>query len=195
MTDGIAGRWYVKFLEVLRLHENSSAFRDAALAARLMPWTSTLTKVVVATCEASGWKSAAKGHRSTLLPAARQEYLGLDVVAFEQSGDCRWRFPVAAFELENSKSDDRVAYSVWKVLCIRAHLRVVFCYRQDSSDGSKLVRHLSAELSKAMAIPERSILRGETMLIVGSRSEMGTFPYGFFKEWVFDPNLGRFKRP
>src|SRR5215471_9379116 len=149
MTDG--QRWFTKFLEILREHGSSAALRDAALASRLTPWTTHLTKIVVATCEASGWSSAAKGHLSTLLPVTRQEYLGLDMVAFEPVGDHRWRFPVAAFELENSANDDRVAYSVWKVLCIRTHLRVVFCYRGDSVGGSRLARHLSAELCKAMA--------------------------------------------
>jgi hypothetical protein len=120
--------------------------------------------------------------------------LGLDVVAFERAGDRRWRFPVAIFELENSLADDRVAYSLWKVLCVRAKLRVLFCYRRDANEASRLVRHLSDEVVRAMEIPERTALGGETLIVVGSRNEAATFPYGFFKEWLFDPNLGRFNR-
>ena len=142
-----------------------------------------------------GWVAAAKGNRSSLLPVAREEYLTLDVVAFEPAGDRRWRFPVAAIELENSRDDDQVAYSLWKVLCTRADLRIVFCYRKDSATGAMLVRHLSEQVAKAMEIRERTQLRGDTMLIVGSRDESESFPYGFFKEWVFDTNLGRFGRP
>lgn len=120
--------------------------------------------------------------------------LGLDVIAFEPEGERRWRFPVAVFELENSATDDRVAYSLWKVLCIRSQLRVVFCYRQDAAEGAKLVRHLSAEAKQAMELSERAALGGETLVVVGSRDESKTFPYGFFKDWIYDTNVGRFGR-
>ena len=61
-------------------------------------------------------------------------------------------------------------------------------------DGSKLVRHLAAEVARAMEIPERTALTGETLVVVGSRDETKTFPYGFFKDWLFDANVGRFGR-
>jgi hypothetical protein len=194
MADGFAEQWFGKFIETVRHHDASTALRDAALAVELGPWAKALTTIVVASCEEMGWKSAARGHRSSLLPASREEYLGLHVVAFELAGDRRWRFPVAVFELENSLADDRVTYSLWKVLCVRAQLRVVFCYRPDAPVGSKLVRHLSTEIAQAIAAPERMALGGETLVIVGSRNESRTFPYGFFKDWLFDLNLGRFGR-
>ena len=106
----------------------------------------------------------------TLLRSSQQETV---------AGD----FPIAAIELENSREDDRVAYSLWKVLCTRAELRIVFCYRKDAAEGNTLVRHLSEQVAQAMGIQERTRIGGETMLIVGSRNESGTFPYGFFKEW------------
>lgn len=194
MAGDLADQWFGKFMEMLRHHDASAALRDAALAAELGPWTKALTTIVVASCGEMGWKSAARGHRSGLLPVPRQEYLGLDVVAFEPAGDRRWRFPVAVFELENSLANDRVTYSLWKVLCVRTQLRVVFCYRQDATEGSKLVRHLSSEIAQAINVPERLPLGGETMVVVGSRNESRTFPYGFFKDWLFDLNLGRFGR-
>jgi hypothetical protein len=194
MADGLAEQWFGKFMETVRHHDASARLRDAALAAELGPWTKALTTIVVASCEEMRWKSAARGHRSSLLPVPRQEYLGMDVVAFEPAGDRRWRFPVAVFELENSLADDRVTYSLWKVLCVRTQLRVVLCYRQDATEGSKLVRHLSTEIAQAIEAPERMALGGETLVVVGSRNERGTFPYGFFKDWMFDENLGRFGR-
>ncbi len=194
MGEVLAERWFAKFMETVRRHDASATLRDAALRAQLSEWTRALTAVVVGTCEAMEWKGAAKGHRSSLLPVSRQEYLGLDVIAFEPAGDRRWRFPIAVFELENSTEDDRVAYSMWKVLCVRTQLRVVFCYRQDATEGSSLVRHLSAEVARAMGIAERTEMGGETIVIVGSRDETRTFPYGFFKDWLFDANLGRFGR-
>jgi len=98
------------------------------------------------------------------------------------------------FELENSRDDNRVAYSLWKVFCIRATLRVVFCYRRDAEEGAELVRHLNEEVVRAMAIAERAALGGETLLVVGSRNEAATFPYGFFKDWTLDANTARFSR-
>src|SRR5437667_9961832 len=155
MPDALAPLWYGKFMDVVQRHESSALLKDAAIRGQLGKWTSALTGVVCSTCNAMGWKAAAKGNRSTLLPVAREEYLALDVVAFQPAGDRRWRFPVAAIELENSGTDDRVAYSLWKVLCTRAELRVVFCYRKDAAKGSALVSHLSDQVTKAMGIDER----------------------------------------
>lgn len=194
MPESLSGRWYAKFMDTVRQHPASAALQEAAQRAQLTEWTRALTTIVVGTCEAMAWKGVAKGHKSTILPVPRQEFLGLDVVAFEPAGERRWRFPVAVFELENSTAADRVAYSLWKVLCVRSQLRVVFCYRQDFGDGSKLVRHLAAEVARAMEIPERTAVTGETLVVVGSRDEAKTFPYGFFKDWLFDANVGRFSR-
>jgi hypothetical protein len=181
-------------MEVVQKHESSTPLREAAIQGQLGRWTTALIDVVCAACEETGWESSAKGHVTKLLPVARSEYLGLDVVAFEREGERRWRFPIAVFELENSREDDLVAYSLWKVLCIRAKVRVVFCYRRDATQGNSLVRHLSEQVAHAMEIQDRAALSGETMLIVGSRSEAATFPYGFFKEWLFDLNIGKFVR-
>ena len=191
---GVAERWYREYMAIVQQHEAAAVLRDAAIAGDLARWTQALTGVVVSTCEDIGWNAAAKGHRSSLLPVAREEYLSLDVVAFASTGDQRWRFPVAVFELENSDQDDRVAYSLWKVLCVRASLRVVFCYRRDASSRAALVRPLADEIVGATGIAERAQVGGETMLVIGSRDEAGTFPYGFFKEWSLDMNTARFVR-
>jgi hypothetical protein len=194
MRDGLAERWFAKFMETVRQHPASPDLQEAAQRAQLTEWTRALTAIVVGSCDAMSWKGVAKGHKSTILPVPRQEFLGLDVVAFEPAGERRWRFPIAVFELENSTADDRVAYSLWKVLCVRSQLRVVFCYRRHSGDGARLVRHLAAEVARAMEIPERAAVTGETLVVMGSRDETKTFPYGFFKDWLFDANVGRFGR-
>jgi hypothetical protein len=192
--DSVAQRWFAAFMETVKRHEASSALREAAESAELKRWTEALTGIVVGTFPEIGWRGAARGHRSDLLPVPRSEYMELDVVAFETAGNRRWRFPVGVFELENSPVDDLVAYSLWKVLCVRASLRVVFCYRRDASEGAELVRHLADHVVQAMEIPTRTGLGGETLIIVGSRSEAATFPYGFFKDWTLDANTARFRR-
>jgi hypothetical protein len=181
-------------MQTVKTHENSLALREAAGSGALRLWTETLTGIVIGTFPAMGWHGAARGYRSSLLPVARTEYLALDAVAFETAGDRRWRFPVGVFELENSPVDDFVSYALWKVLCVRANLRVVFCYRSNANEGARLVRHLGDEIMQAMEIESRAGLTGETLLVVGSRSETATFPYGFFKDWTLNPNTARFYR-
>jgi len=189
-----ADSWFGVFMETVQTHETSAALREAAVSGDLKRWTEALTGVVVGTFPKMGWRGAARGHGSDLLPVPRSEYMELDVVAFEAAGDRRWRFPVGVFELENSFVDDLIAYSLWKVLCVRASLRVVFCYRRDASEGSELVRHLADQVIDTMEIPVRSGLGGETLVIVGSRSEIATFPYSVFKGWRLDANTARFRR-
>jgi hypothetical protein len=194
IVKSVAQRWFGAFMGTLKTHETSTALRDAMQTGALKHWTQALTSVVVGTFSHMGWRGAARGHKSDLLPVSRSEYLALDVVAFEIAGERRWRFPVSVFELENSTTDDLVAYSLWKVLCVRANLRVVICYRRDANDGSELMRHLADEVVQSMEIPKRSGLGGETIVIVGSRSETATFPYGFFKDWTLEANTARFYR-
>lgn len=171
--------------------ENVAPLRAAALNERLAAWTEALTRVVVATCEALGWQASAKGHQLEFLPEPRSEYLALDVMAFPE-GEKRWRFPAAVVELENSIGDGRIAYSLWKVLCVRADLRAVFCYRKDAERGPALVRFLRDEVVHAMTLAGRVSLEGETIVVVGCRDESEYFPYGFFKWWQLDPSAGTF---
>jgi len=197
MTASLAEAWYASFMETLRRHEASRPLKEAAAAGRLGDWTQALTSIVVDVCQQMGWQTAARWHRADVLPVSRSEYLALDAMAFDVGRDGispHWPFPVAVFELENSSQDDKVAYSLWKVLCVRARLRVVFCYRRDVAAGGALVRHLGDAVVGSLSIEERVSMVGETMLVVGSRAEESTFPYGFFKSWLLDVNTGRFAR-
>jgi len=184
--------WQAKFWEIVKEPESAGALKKAATDGALGDWTGILTSVVVKTCESMGWKASARGHKSNLLPVRRSEYLSLDVMAFAD-GDKKWRFPTAVFELENSEDIDSIAYSLWKILCVRAELRAVFCYCSSPEDRASLVNRLSQQIVKALDLPVRAELKGETLVVVGSRAESATFPYGFFKWWRLDSNTGRFR--
>ena len=136
--------------------------------------------------------SAAKGNKLHILPVPHSEYLTLDVMAFAPTSAGGWCFPVAVAELENSSDKVRIAYSLWKVLCVRSDLRIVFCYRHSFADAPALVSYLGQEVVKALPIEDRMSLKGETCVVVGSRNESATFPYGFFKWWQLDKNTGNF---
>lgn len=191
MTQTLAEKWQSAFLKIIQQHEYSPFLKEAALQERLSDWTKALTSVVIETSKSMGWQASAKGHYLQMLPVSRSEYLALDVVAFPD-GKKRWRFPVAVLELENSKDDDRIAYSLWKVMCVRADLRIVFCYRRGADEGSRLISFLRDEVIHAMGLINRINLEGETLLVVGSRDSSATFPYGFFKWWHLDTNTGTF---
>lgn len=192
MAIALAEKWREVFWQTLRQHEHANALREAALCERLGDWTRALTTVVVSTCQEIGWQAAAKGHRLAALPVPNSEYLNLDVTALAVDEN-RWRFPVAIFELENSPTDDRVAYSLWKVLCVRADLRLVFCYRRDRNAGAVLTRRLSNEVINAFDVSRRLNLEGETLLVIGSRDEAATFPNNFFRWWLLEYNIGSFR--
>lgn len=183
--------WRSVFWEIIQGNDGTASLKNAAQTSSLQQWTKALTAAVVATSHALGWRASAVGHKLDLLPVSRSEYLALDVVAFAD-GRRRWRFPTMVAELENSRSTDRIAYSLWKVLSVRADLRIVFCYRRRPEDGPDLVRFLESEVVQAMELAGRVSLDGETVVVVGSTNEAEYFPYGFFKWWQLDAGTGKF---
>ena len=166
--------------------------RQASVAGDLTRWTQAITGLVAQSMRGLGLEVAAKGHRCTALPVAREEYLALDVTAFPHARSA-WRFPAIVCELENSARDDVVAYALWKVLCIRNALRVVFCYRSARSEAPRLIGSLADCVVGAMALQDLERLSADTLVFVGSRSDSDTFPYGFFQAWILNRNLGRFE--
>ena len=108
-------------------------------------------------------------------------------------GPKRWLFPTVVMELENSQQADKIAYSLWKVLCVRADLRFVFCYRKETSAAPALIQHLRQEVIDAMGLIRRVNLEGRTFVVVGSRNDAETFPFGFFRWWELNPQTGRFE--
>ena len=111
------------------------------------------------------------------------------------SSGCSSRpLPSAAFELENHAKDDRVAYALWKVLCLRVGLRVVFAYRPDWERSRRLVNAAGSDVIGGLRAEERTAIDGQTVLVVGNRGEGETFPWGYFKFWMLDTSLGRFEK-
>jgi hypothetical protein len=198
MAETLFATWHDAFLATVQEPQTAEPLKGASLAADMMAWTAHLTTAVVQSCEELGWPAAARGHRLALLPLAGQEYLSIDVMTFpkqnEESATFRWPMPLAAIELENARDDERVAYSLWKVLCVRAPLRVVFAYRPNWEQSRALVQALQESVIGGMGPAERMALGGETVVIVGNRGEGETFPWGYFKCWRLDTNLGRFEK-
>ena len=187
--------WRVAFLNVVQEPEVAAPLKTASLAEDLKTWTACLTAAVVASCRNLGWLAAAKGHRLDELPQPGQEYLNMDVMAFSGSPAAgRWRLPIAAFELENHRTDDRVGYSLWKVLCLRTELRVVFAFRRDWEESRRSVDAIGRDVVGSLTVAERMAVAGKTALIIGNRGDGESFPWGYFKMWLLDTNVGRFEK-
>ncbi len=187
-----ATNWQRAFLSTIQQVAYAEPLRQAAANGRLRPWTTAMRTAVIVTCQQMGWEATAQNHKLPSTPIPRSEYLAIDVMAF-LPGKTKWRFPVAVMELENQQDDDYIAYTLWKLLCVRAALRVVYCYRPQAEQGSSLTRLLSQEVVAAMSVEERMALGGETLVVVGGQANMETFPYGFFRWWQLEQNTGRLR--
>jgi hypothetical protein len=87
----LAAGWADTFMATLQQYENAGPLKEAALAEKLGDWTRQLTAVVVQSCQRLGWRAAARGFALNQLPQAGQEYLGIDVMAFESSETAQGR--------------------------------------------------------------------------------------------------------
>jgi hypothetical protein len=71
---------------------------------------------------------------------------------------------------------------------------VVFAYRPDWERSRQLVNAIATDVVGGLRPEQRTALDGQTVLVVGNRGEGETFPWGYFKFWALDTNLGRFEK-
>ena len=109
-----------------------------------------------------------------------------------------WTLGAGVGDSNGNGADDKVTastgYSLWKVLCINTRLRVVFGYQRTWEDVGKLVQELEREVVGSLSTTEITSLPGETVVIMGSRGEGETFPWGYFRYWILNRSLGRFEK-
>ncbi len=184
--------WRDAFVDQIREPSIMEALKHSALTEDMLAWTSNLTTAIVRSCQALGWDASGKGNQCARLPQKGQEYLSIDVMAFPAGPAPLWPFPIAVFELENQYL--RVAYSLWKVMCVRAPLRVVIAYRRDWEESRQLIAKLTEDVIAGIQLDQLGALDGQTIVIVGNRGEGETFPWGYFKFWMLNTNLGRFEK-
>jgi hypothetical protein len=179
--------WYSVFWSEVRRNPWADGLRDAALSGRLRRWTELLTGVVAKSCAAIGLQVAARRWGDSVLPVPRQEYLGVDLLAFPKACEPGWKKPVLAFELENQPETDIIAYALWKICMVRVQWGGVFCYRREPEVIRGLLQELTEGVMKAVQ-PEHDVL-----LVVGTRSRAGDFPDGFFRPYHWDKGFQQFR--
>ncbi len=184
--------WYQAFRREVRNSRWAEPLRESALRGRLGAWTKHLTGAVVATCQSLGWEAVAKGYLAEVLPVPKQEYLAVDVMAFPRADRPGWRRPVAIFELENKQELKAISYSMWKIIMVRSSFGGVFCYCKKPEEIGELLLGLAegvmADLCFQKNFPEITIL-----LVVGTRSKAEDFPDGFFRPYLWDKAISRFR--
>jgi hypothetical protein len=179
--------WYSAFWREVRRNPWADGLREAALAKRLKRWTALLTEVAARTCQVLGVQVAARGQAPPALPVPRQEYLGVDLLAFPAAEQPSWRKPILALELENREEPEVIAYALWKVCAVRVAWGGAFCYRREPAAIGELLRALSDGVMRPME-PEHDVL-----LVVGTRSRAEDFPDGFFKPYVWHRDFRQFR--
>jgi len=75
--------------------------------------------------------------------------------------------PRAVVELENSFDINKISYCLWKILCIRAPIRVLVCYQSDSTEVQKLRQHLEEVIQAGSLMKDTT---GDLLVIIGNES-------------------------
>ena len=73
--------------------------------------------------------------------------------------------PRAIVELENSFDINKIAYCLWKTICVRAPIRVLICHQKNMDKKLSLAKHLEE------IIWQRSLMRddkGDLLVIIGN---------------------------
>lgn len=123
------------------------------------------------------------------------EYLNIDAFFFDnieynlptgiEYYDDPFVLPLVAVEMENDPKINKIAYCLWKLLCIRATIRVLVCYQENKDD----VKFLSKNLEKI--IWEKGLLKGEhgdLYIIIGNEQKTESTWEDYFSifEWRND---------
>jgi len=126
-----------------------------------------------------------------------REYLNIDAVFINESeyGLHTWgakgirygpfALPEAVAELENSWDVDRICYCLWKILCIRAPVRVLICYQKNKEMTNSLRQRLES------VIWGSSLMKGTDgdLLVIVGQEILQTKPWSeYFSvfEWRHD---------
>jgi hypothetical protein len=113
------------------------------------------------------------------------EYLNIDAVFIDNAEydlikdeENEWDpfvIPRVVVELENSYNIKKISYCLWKILCVRAPIRVLICYQKGTDKVTALKEHLEDIIWKG------SLLKGtdaDLLVIIGNDSMGDETPWG-----------------
>lgn len=126
------------------------------------------------------------------------EYLNIDGLFFDNNdyndsipeGHDPRVLPSAAIELENNYSQDKIAYCLWKLMCIRTPIRILICYQSNAENLTRLKNHLENVMLKGNLTKDN---KADVIVIIGDESVADEKPWKDYYS-VFEWQDDRFKR-
>ena len=112
------------------------------------------------------------------------EYLNIDAVFIDRTEydltkkESEWDpfvLPRAVVELENRSDRMKISYCLWKILCVRAPIRVLICYQSNPNRVIALKEHLEN------VIWQGSLMKGtdgDLLVIIGDESSWSEASWG-----------------
>lgn len=103
------------------------------------------------------------------------EYLNIDAVFIDNREYNDWNIkdwdppvlPSAVVELENDYDYGKITYCLWKILCVRAPVRVLICYQGEIDDIASLRKHLEDVIWQGSLMKDTD---GDLLVIIGDDS-------------------------
>ena len=159
--------WLNYFIEACKYIEDQSDCEGEA-------WTEFMGKVL----DVAGQKMnciVIRSRQKSTKADSSGEYLDIDAFYFDRVdydlpigiGDVEDPFalPKVVVELENSFEINKIAYCLWKIICVRASIRALICYQKGMDEVESLAKHLED------VIWQRGLLKGDNgdlFIIVGN---------------------------
>lgn len=75
--------------------------------------------------------------------------------------------PSIAVELENSLSIDKIAYCLWKIMCIRTPIKILICYQSNAKNVAQLKNYLEDIMLKGNLTKG---YKAEVIVIIGNEN-------------------------
>ena len=94
-------------------------------------------------------------------------FIDNDAYALVPDGHDPLVLPSVAVELENSYAHDKIAYCLWKTMCIRTPIKVLICYQSNTENIALLRAHLEN------VILQGNLIKGtdaDVIVIIGDES-------------------------
>ena len=148
--------WIIYFFQSLKELEHDSNMQGSAA------WTIFLTKIM----QRIGKKMDCYVQSKNIMKDGNSgEYLNIDALFFKND-DCKdWVsnypppvLPAAAIEMENDYAKEKIAYCLWKIICIRSEIRVVICHQDNKQKCFLLRQYLEEVLSTKKFVKEKDSL-------------------------------------
>ena len=178
-------QWIDSFMKSLNeLEDQSNTKSDGE-------WTKFMAKVMKAMEKKTNWRVISRDSEER---RDSGEYLNIDAMFLDKSAyPSNWNIgdwdpyilPSAVVEHENDYGFEKIAYCLWKIVCIRAEVRVLICYQNNKEKIDSLTKYLEKIVKKSKLMEK---VQGELFVIIGNDEEKKSSWKKYFK--IFEWRIG-----